>query len=66
MASLAAEGQHKVSMKLSYFKYSSDLGVSQLLAANLEEADPVVYEILQRVRLSRYEMDNWVELNRSV
>ena len=24
--------------------------ISKLLAANLEEADPVVYEILQRVR----------------
>lgn len=54
MASLAAEGQHKVSMKLRcpYSLLTWDL---QLLAANLEEADPVVYEILQKVCLTSFE-----------
>jgi len=44
----ATQGQYD----LGSFRHSVDLGCLQLLAANLEEADPVVYEILQKVCLT--------------
>ena len=49
MASMSPEGQHKVLSLGTAFMVV--LTIFKLLAADLEEADPVVYEILQRVRI---------------
>ena len=48
MASMSPESQHKVQFCALFCM--TILMMSQLLAANLEEADPAVYKILQRVR----------------
>jgi hypothetical protein len=37
---------------LSYDFAANEMGVLQLLAADLEQADPAVYKILQNVRRS--------------
>lgn len=48
MASMSADSQHKVSERVP--KRGQMLIQAQLLSASLEEADPAVYEILQKVR----------------
>lgn len=51
MASASAETQHKVWIRTSFSKLKAN--TSQLLAANLEEADPAVFDILEKVCSSR-------------
>ena len=47
MASMSPESQHKVEPCASI--YGALLRANQLLAASLEEADPTIYQILQKV-----------------
>ena len=49
MASTSAESQHKVYWQGAAESYRALTDLLQLLAADLEEADPTVFEILQKV-----------------
>lgn len=45
---MSPEGQHKVCFRVENCQYDNP-DMPKLLSANLEEADPTVYGILQRV-----------------
>ena len=47
---MSSEGQHKVSIDSASNKILAHLR-NQLLSANLEDADPAVYDIIQKVGL---------------